>query len=143
VIQKHGETVTYDGALEGMKGDTEYEIVSAVTAVDHPTNGVQLLGIGYGSYVNDRTQHESMLNPHFLALFSDIDEMPKRRGGKQKLTTPSGDIDIYLRDNRVTYINTRLPTQEEMRDISIHWLVPQGSKEALKRTVEHLKTTTE
>ena len=81
-----GTTANLGGALAGM-GERRLPIVSAVTAYDHETEGLILIGHGQVAWDDRPEQTECLINSHSLRHNDvTVDDVTMRDGGKQKLT---------------------------------------------------------
>jgi hypothetical protein len=115
-----------DGAFGGMSGG-ELPVVVGVTAYDHKELGPVLLGVGAAAWDERAEQTESLLNLHELRKHNVIvEDKSLRDGGLQMLEVDGIKIDLVFEDERLLYIPICRPTEEEMNELSIHWLIPRS-----------------
>jgi hypothetical protein len=114
-----------DSALAGMSGDC-LPVVTAVTAFDHKELGPVLLGVGAAAWDDRVEQTESLFNSHELWKHNIVvNDKAIRDGVLQSLEVDGITIDLKFEDERILYIPLREPTEEEMKDLVIHWLIPR------------------
>ena len=124
------------GPLNAHQAET-LQIVSAVTAYD-TVNGPILIGLGVGGYSGDPAQDETLLNPNVISLDYKVDERPRFRGGSQRLITPGGIIRIRIENGRLPHFHSRLPTQRELQELHIYWIVPK-TEDALEQGIRQAR----
>ena len=81
-----------------------------------------MIGVSVVAYEENPEQDEPLINPN--VLLGDIDKRPKKRVGRQSLIVDSGEIPINLEEEKLSFINNRCPTPEELRTLTINWIVP-------------------
>ena len=126
VIERHMETKTVGNAFMGEEhSEHQLPIVTAVTAHDHPSLVPILLGVGAAAFDDQMAQEETLINLNFMGMFIDVDERLHLQGGWQSMTVDKIEIPILVQGHRLPYINVRKPTQAEMQNLSIHWIIPK------------------
>lgn len=76
VHRYHNRVVNVDGALEGMTGNRNMPVVTAVTACGSTErHGTVPIGIGAAAY-DDNKERETLLSPNYLRRYVDLDEKP-------------------------------------------------------------------
>ncbi len=113
-----------DGALAGMIGKP-LVLVNAVTAYDHPTKGVILVGVGNAVWDDRAEQTEALLNAHELRKHNVVvNDKARIFGGKQNLEFDEVDIPLDFLDGKTMSFNNRVPKEQELQRYEIHWLTP-------------------
>ena len=87
-------------------GERRFSIVSSVTAYDHETEGIILIGHGQVAWDDRPKQTECLINSHSLR-HNDItvDDVTMRDGGKQKITISGTEVKLDFFD-KINYHST-------------------------------------
>ena len=124
VLERFNRDASMSGAFAGSQG-ASYPVVSAATIFESE-NGPILLGIGAAAWDDRQEQHESLLNSHEMRKYGiDIDDKAKRDGGNQRIIIGPHEIPLVFEQQRTLHFQIRQPTENEMNNLEIHWLIPQ------------------
>ena len=119
-------TTAMGGYFTGDDDQCRLPVVSAITAYEHPEIGTVLLGIGAAAWDDRAEQTESLLNSHELRYHGVVvDDKAKRDSGGQKLTVDGIDVRLDFENGRLLYIPIHQPTQDELANLTVHWLIPK------------------
>ena len=124
VVERFNRDTSMSGAFAGSHG-ASYPVVSAVTIFDSSTGPI-LIGIGAAAWDDRAEQNESLLNSHEMRKYGiDVDDKSERDGGTQQLTIGSHRIPLVFENERTLHFRIREPTEDEMNNLEIQWLIPK------------------
>jgi hypothetical protein len=135
ILGHHSGVTQLDGALAGMTG-VQLPTVEAITAFDNPDTGLTtIIGVGMAAFDARIEQTETLLNSHELRKHGVIvDDKAKRDGGNQRIEVDGIIIPLELdKDERIMSISLRQPTDQEISENTIHWLIPTTLDRSARR----------
>jgi hypothetical protein len=95
--------------------------VHAVTAYDHPTLGIVLLGV---ANTENPEQIESLLNSYVLRFNRVmVHDTTERDGGQQLVQVEDLTIKLDFKDTATLSFKTREPTSNKLASLKIYWMI--------------------
>jgi hypothetical protein len=110
--------------------------VETITAFDNPESGITtVIGVGMAAFDARIEQTETLLNSHELRKLGVIaDDKATRDGGNKKIEVDGIMIPLdFVEDERIMSISLRHPTDQEISENTIHWLIPTTLDSSARR----------